>query len=645
MFDLMRSPVTIGRLQLPNRVAMPAMGVNLSRLGGGVSDDIIAYYEARARGGVGLLISEVTRVVDGAGASEPCQLAARGPADVPDLQRLVDAIHKYDTKLFIQLQHPGGQASSAVTGVPSVAPSVVPFLVDAGLLDRSVRELGEGECGELAKAFVGGAVVAQMAGADGVELHGAHGYLINQFLSPAMNLRTDAYGGDFAGRMRFALEIVRGIRDKCGRCFPISFRLNAEEALPNGITPDAAADIAAELERAGVDAINVSCLSIGCIEPGTYPQGWKRHYAAAVKKRVKIPVIAVCNIKDPETGEGLLADGVCDVIGVARGHLADPEWCDKAFSGRAAEIRRCIGCLVCFEEICKLRRVRCAVNPLTGREREFASPRRNGAGRPIAVVGGGPAGMEAALVLRERGFKPVIFEEGDRLGGTLNVADKGYGKDIITRYVDSLQTQIERAGIEVRYREKATADTVRRMEAAGVFVACGGAPFKPPVKGIDGANVCGAEEVLTGKVRPAGAVAVIGSGMTGLETAEMLAANGCELTIVEMLDALGPGVYPSVREDVMSRITPHQPRLFIGHRLEEIGPREVRLERVADQGKVTVAVDRVVLAMGVRPRREVIDSFAGVSCPVRIIGDAARCARILEATQDAHAKAFTFRPS
>ncbi|MCL2624300.1 MAG: FAD-dependent oxidoreductase, partial [Planctomycetaceae bacterium] len=489
------------------------MGVNLSALGGGVSDDIIAFYEARARGGVGLIISELTRVVDGAGAGEPCQLAARSFKDVPDLQRLVNAIHKYDTKLFLQLQHPGLMGSIAVTGEKLVAPSVFPGM------EEVVRELSTDECDELVQAFVTGAQVAQMAGADGVELHAAHGYLINQFLSPAFNHRSDKYGVGFEGRMRFAVDILHGIKNKCGRHFPVSVRINAHENIPGltgGIDLDEAKKIAAELERAGADAINVSCLSIGCIEPGTYAQGWKKDMVAAIKSAVKIPVIAVCHIKEPETGERLLTEGVCDFIGVGRGHLADPQWCNKAFERREGEIRRCIGCIACFDEICKLHRVKCAVNPVTGREREFASPNRNGNGKTVAIVGGGPAGIQAALVLKDRHFVPVIFEEKTRLGGSLDIADKGFGKTFITKYVDSLITQVEREGIEIRYGEKATVERIRELNPCGIFVACGASAFKPPVEGIDSDHVCTAEDVLMGKVKPTGAVAVIGSGMTGL---------------------------------------------------------------------------------------------------------------------------------
>ena len=634
-YKKMKSPIIIGSLHIDNRVVMPAMGVNLSARDGGVSDDIISFYEARAAGGVGLIISEVTRVTDGAGASEPCQLAARGYKDVPDLQRLMDAVHKYKTKFFIQLQHPGMMASPSVTGVPSVAPSQLP--------NESLHVLSTEECEALVQAFITGAHVAQVAGADGVELHGAHGYLINQFLSPAINHRNDKYGGNFEGRMRFVVEIIEGIRSRCGTHFPISVRINAEEMFIDGIVIDEAKKIAMRLEQTGADAINVSCLSNGCIEPGTYEQGWKRYMAEAIKKVVDIPVIAVCNIKEPEMGEKLLNEGVCDMIGVGRGHLADPEWCNKAFEGYRDEIRLCIGCLACFDEICKLRRIKCAVNPITGREREYAHPDKDGNSRTVAVIGGGPAGIEAALTLKERNFSPVIFEEETRLGGALNVADKGYSKTIITKYTNSLIAQVKRAGIEVRCGEKATIEKIQALNPCGIFVAVGGYPFRPPVDGIECKHVCTAEEVLSGKIKPTGAVTVIGSGMTGLEVAEMLLKAGCNLTLVEMQNAVGVGMYHSIVEDAMGRIVPHSPRILTGHRLEQITTKKIVLKRLSDNELVETDADWVVLAAGVKPRQDIADKFRTVFPLVRIVGDAHKCGRILEATQDAHAQAFVFK--
>lgn len=638
-YDTMKSPVFIGQVKIANRVVMPAMGVNLSSPAGGVSDDIIAFYEARARGGVGLIISEITRISDGEGIGEPCQLAARGIGDIPDLQRLMDAIHKYPTKLFIQLQHPGIMASPALIGRQAVSASSI-----EGWPGSPGRCLETNECESLVEAFIRGAEVARQAGADGVELHAAHGYLINQFLSPAFNLRTDKWGGDFEGRMRFVTEIIKGIKNRCDQSFPISVRINAEEAIPNGIRLEESARIAIALEDAGADAINVSCYSKGCIDPGSYPQGWKKYMAEAIKKVVSIPVISVCNIKEPEIGEQLLQEGVCDLIGVGRGHLADPEWCKKSFEGRKEEIRLCIGCMTCFEEICKPHRVKCAVNPVTGREREYSAPQKNGEGRKVVVVGGGPAGIEAALVLKERNFKPVIFEEKKRLGGALNIADKGYGKMIMTKYTDSLITQIKKAGIEVRYDEVATVEKIKALDPCGIFVACGGHPVKPPIPGIDHDHVCTAEEVLLGQTKPKGSVAVIGSGMTGLEASEILASSGCHLTIVEMVESLGPGMYPPLVENLMERIMPHSPKIFTMHRLEQIDDSGITIKNLPEKEPLFLPVDWVVLAVGGQPRAEVVDNIRSSFSNVRIIGDAVKCGRILEATQDAHAKAFVFEP-
>jgi NADPH-dependent 2,4-dienoyl-CoA reductase/sulfur reductase-like enzyme len=457
-----------------------------------------------------------------------------------------------------------------------------------------------------------------------------------------MNFRADKYGGSLENRVRFSAEIIAGIREKCGKGFPVSVRINAEEALPGGIGLDEAARIAAALETAGADVINVSCYNEGCVEPGTYEQGWKKYMAVAIKKAVRIPVIAVCNIKEPSIAEELLAKGICDLVGVGRALLADADWCKKAFSGREDEIRKCIGCLACFGEICKMRRIKCAVNPLTGRECEFGRPAINGAGRVVAVVGGGPAGIEAALTLKERGFAPVLFDSGERLGGTLNTADKGYGKEKITRYTDSLIAQVRKAGVTVRLGEEATVEIVKTLDPVGVFVACGAEPIIPPIPGVDGENVVTAEDVLLGKVKLSGSAIVVGSGMTGLETAEVLAMKGCDITLVEMLNEVGPGMYWGVVSDVMSRIKAHNPKILTGHKLTRVTPEGVELTRLADNETVRAQADYIVLAMGVKPRRPVVHVFSEAFDNVYVVGDAAKGGRILEATQDARGKAFAF---
>ena len=647
MFPRLFSPVRIGGLELKNRVVMTAMGVNLAAAGGGTNDDVTAFYEARARGGVGLIISGVCRIMDGAGASEPCQLAARNPGDVQGLTRLTDTVHKYGAKMFIQLQHPGRQASFSVGGEQSVSASAItnPFT------GETPRALSISEIRQIQDAFVKGARLAQMAGVDGIELHGAHGYLINSFLSPYLNLREDDYGGSFENRMRFLLEILAGIRAECGKNFVVGVRLSAEEFLGDrGNDLAASCRISVELEKAGVNFLDISSTIpdspkfTACIEPGTIEQGWKKYMAAEIKKHVKIPVIAVANIKEPAVAEAILEEGCCDLVGVARGHLADPYWCKKAKAGKAEIICKCIGCLVCFDEIEHARHVKCSVNPITGREREFSNLIEDGAGRAVAVVGGGPAGLTAAIVLQQRGFRVVLFDPSRRLGGTLNVADKGFSREKITRYVDSMIAQVEEIGVELRLGEEATVEKVRALSPCGVFIACGARPFVPSVPGIDGKNVVIAEDVLSGRAEFKGECVIIGSGMTGLEVAEVVMRAGNKTTLVDMTPDIGAGANIIVIMDIKERMACYDPVCLPSHRLLKVAGNGVELECMQNSESVFLTADTVILAMGIRPNTGVVDRFKSAFPDALVMGDAVRGGRIVDATQDAYGQAFVFEP-
>jgi len=652
MYKKLFSPVQIGRVEVKNRVAMTSMGVNLAMAGGGVNDDIIAFYEGRARGGVGLIVSGICRVMDGAGAGESCQLAARNPEDLQGLGRLIDTIHKYSTKMFLQLHHPG--RNYALGDEQPVAASAVQH-PQTGRTPRALTAL---EIEQIAQAFVNGAGLAQMAGADGVELHGAHGYLINSFLSPYLNRRDDSYGGSFENRMRFLLEIIAGIRAHCGKDFPLGVRLSAEEFLGDkGNDLAATCRIAEKLEAAGVDFLDISSTipdgeMIGaCIEPGTWEQGWKKYMAREIKKHVTVPVIAVANIKEPDVAEAILQEGCCDLVGVARAHLADPAWCNKAKAGKVETISKCIGCLVCFDEIEHGRHVKCSVSPTTGREREFAHPARNGAGRTVVVVGAGPAGFTAAMVLQERGFRPVVFDPSPRLGGSLNTAI-GARKSVglhhrqlkITRLVDSMIARVKEQGIEVRLGEEATIEKVKALSPCGVFLACGAQPFKPPIPGIDRENVVTAEDVLVGRAEAKGDCVIIGAGMTGLETAEDVLAAGHKTTIADMLPEIGVGAEIVVILDLKQRLAPYAPTYLPGHKLSAITPEGVDLEPVEGGSSVFVPANTVILAMGVRPRNDFVEYIEAAFPDRRVMGDAVRGGRIIDATQDAYGQAFVFEP-
>lgn len=635
----------IGTLELKNRVVMPAMGTGFAASTGEASDEIIKYYEARAKGGCGLIITEITRVDDETGIGMSNQLSATDGKHIPRLTKLADAVHRYDTKIFLQLHHPGRQTPGKLLhGKQIVAPSPI----TCSVIGEQPRELTTEECDAMVKKFVIAANIAKAAGIDGVELHAAHGYLINQFLSPTTNKRTDKYGGDFVNRLRFLTDIILGIRFTCGPNYPVSVRISGDEFVEGGLKIEDSVKIARYLESIGVHAINVSCgtyeSGYSIIEPYSFEEGWKKHLAKAIKENVKIPVIAVNNIKHPEVAENLLEEGVCDFVGIARGQLVDPEWSNKAKYGQEKFLRKCIGCLYCFKVANTGRAVQCTVNPCVGREIEYSDANlvKDGNGRTVAVIGGGPGGMQAAVTLARRNFKVVLFEKSDALGGTLNIGDKPPHKQLITELVDTQKAEVEAAGVEVRLNTAPTVDMVKALNPYGVIMAVGGEPIRPDVPGIDSENVYSAEDILAGKVKLAGKnIAVIGGGVTGLETAEILGSNN-KVTVIEMMNDVGTSLYASVRGTLLTRLKKHGVQLLTGHGLCGIDKDHITTMLTKSAFTEEVKADAVVIAIGVRSRKKLVEEFEAAFDKVTSVGDAQKPGLIGDAIREANDKAFVF---
>jgi len=645
-YNLLFSKGKIGRIALKNRAVMTPMISGIAELSGEASDQLIRYYEERAKGGTGLIIIEACAVDDKYGLAVNNQLILAGTKYIKKLDKLTEAIHRHNAKVFLQLYHGGNMSDPAITGHQNVSASNV-----ASYPGREPRPLEVGEIKELVQKFVKAAVLAKNADFDGVEVHAAHGYLLAQFLSRYYNKRTDEYGGSFENRIRFLDEVVRGIRAAVGPDFALTVRFSGDEMTQQlsaeHMTLEDGVNIAKYLEATGVvDALNVSNgnafnPNANC-DPYSYQPGWKKHIAKTIKDAVSLPIIATNTIKTPDFAEQTLQEGICDFVGLGRQHLADPEFMNKAKQGREKEIRSCIGCMYCRETMGQGWTIRCAINPRLSSELVYSDLMRNGGGRPVVVVVAGPGGMEAAQVLARRGFKVTLLEKENKVGGTLNLADKPPFKGNITGLMETMKTEIEKAGVEVNLNIVATPEVVRKINPIGVFLACGAESIVPSMPGVDLPHVYTAEKVIKGNINLQGLVAVIGTGMTGLETAEILADKGSKIIMVEMLPSVGPGLFPVILRDIIGRINKHNPVIYANHKLTAIGQDSIMLANMENSAEVRVATDHVVLSLGVAPRSGLVEAFEKLNNNVIPIGDASKAGRLYHALKDGFTKAWAF---
>jgi NADPH-dependent 2,4-dienoyl-CoA reductase/sulfur reductase-like enzyme len=483
-----------------------------------------------------------------------------------------------------------------------------------------------------------------MAGMDGVELHGAHGYLINQFMSPKTNKRSDEYGGSFEARMRFAKEIVEGIRKQCGRDYPVIIRLSVDEFVDGGIGIAEGVRIAKYMEMTGVDAINVSCGTYDSIrtfiEPITFQQGWRVYLSEAVKKHVKIPVISVGVIREPDFAERIIKEEKTDFVAIGRGLIADPQWCNKAFAGKDADIRKCISCLYCMDRVGARSHIGCAINASAGREIEFKELDRTGNQRKVVIVGGGPAGMEAARILALRNFKVVLFEKESSLGGQLNYGNRPRGKDKLNWLVQYLTNQLKNLKVDVRLGWEATANAIKKEKPYAVYVATGSQPILPAIDGINGKNVCVVQDALIkASSFKSKTVAVIGGGMTGCETAEFLASHGAKVYVIEMLPDISTGAGFVDKMDIVIRLNDAKVEIFTEHQLLLIKANSIIIKRINGKKQSELKVDKVILALGVKADRQLYDKIKLNFDKVLLLGDAVSPRRIANAVQEGFEKA------
>jgi 2,4-dienoyl-CoA reductase-like NADH-dependent reductase (Old Yellow Enzyme family)/thioredoxin reductase len=639
LYPTVFQPCRIGSLTLKNRLAMSQMTMNYATEEGLVTDKLIAYYRERAKGGVGLILVEGTYFTpEGKGYVRQIGLASQ--EHVEGLKRLTDAVHelKNDTRIFLQIHHAGGRASSKITGLQPVAPSAIPPYPGA----ETPRALTREEIAGLIEAHVEAASRAKEAGFDGVDIHCAHGYLVPSFFSPMTNHRTDEYGGDLTGRTRFLLETIRGIRKRLGREYPLTIKISGDEYIEGGLGVRDMIDIARLAQDAGIDGLVVSAGTVGGkkIEDlneahkvmRTLPMmtrlGCLVPIAAEFKKALHIPVITVGRVNSAALAEEILSQGKADIVAIGRPLLADPELPNKAAEGREEEIRPCIACNEgCYKRIFQQLDIRCSVNPTLGNESEATVPKAAPAKR-IVVVGAGPAGMEAAYRARERGHDVTLIEKGAHLGGQLLLASVPSGRNEIERFTNYMEGCLNRNGVKVMLNAEVSPSDIRTFQPDLVILATGAQPCMLAIPGLPAARGVTAWDVLSGKPMTKGSCLVVGAGLVGCETADLLSDRGDMVTLVEMLPETACDADKDTKTYFDIRFQDKGVKVYTGATLIRMEDRQAIIRRGLEE--IPIEAETVVFSVGAKPDDLLYEELISMGVDVIKAGDCVKPRRILD---------------
>ncbi|MEW6350749.1 MAG: FAD-dependent oxidoreductase [Thermodesulfobacteriota bacterium] len=658
MIKKLLEPIKVGRMSLRNRVVMTAMHLNYTPTGE-VTDQFVDFYRARSKGGVGLII------IGGAGISpEACGLDAmlsiQDDRFVPGLTRVVNAIRTEGAASAVQLYHAGAYSFCAMKGIPTLAPSEY----ETYFTRQKTKAMTVEDIARVLDEYAAAAKRAKAAGFDAIEVIASAGYLICQFLSPKTNRREDEYGGPIENRMRFGLEVVERVRKEIGPETALIVRVAGNDFVPGCHTNTEAKLFAAAVEKAGADCVNVTGGWHESRIPQIsmdLPQAGYAYLAAGIKQHVRVPVVACNRINDPFVAEEILAEGMADLVGVARGHIADPEFVNKTAAGKTAEIRRCIACNQrCFDAVFQMVPVGCVVNPRAGKEASTeilpaATPKK------ILVAGAGPSGCEFAAVAVDRGHKVMVCEKESHIGGQIAWAADATHKRDFHYIIEYYEGVLKNRGVDLRLGVPVTPELVRAEQPDLVVVATGAAPFKPPVPAMDLPHVVQAWDVLKGRKHTGTNVVIVGGGSVGLETALFLASKGTisphqlyfltlhhaesqemleqlvttgvkKVTVIEMAHRMGQDIGMSTRWILLKDLRTRGVSLITGAKMKDITPESI-VYTDAQGEEIAIPCDTVVLAMGSRPEASLADALKDTGVEVLKIGDANKVGRIGEAVE------------
>lgn len=634
-YEHLLSPIKIGETTVKNRIFMPPLSTNLADKGY-VTDELVEHYKARAKGGVGLFVTEVV-TVEPTYCYLPGDMCIYDDSFIPGWKKLADGVHEYGAKILPQLFHPAHMAFP-LPGTPRL---IAPSNVGPYYAREAPRAVTKEELKVIIRQFGEAAKRAQIAGADGVEIHAAHAHgLLGGFLSPLYNKRTDEYGGDIDHRLRLTLEVIEEVRRVCGKNFIIDVRISGSEYTDGGLNLNDMIYVAKQLEKAGVDFLHVSggttiARGSSIPAPGT-PMGSHAATAAEIKKYVSIPVATVGRITEPWIAEELIANGKADICMIGRANLCDPEFANKVAAEKADDIRPCIGCLRCLNGIMFGKRVACTVNPSFELENEDtlapAAEKKN-----VLVIGSGPAGMEAAFVAAKRGHHVVLCEKDAELGGLMRIAAVPIAKQDLTRLIQYMARRLEGAGVEVRLN--CTVDkAMLEGEFKGWEVIAGAGAQPIVVPAFTGFKQwMTADDVLAGRAFPGRRIVVIGGGSVGCETADYLAPlvndlypRNREITLLEMAPGVMAGESGPGRSLLVQRMMAKGVQMICGAKVEKVDESSIWYTKDGQQHCIADA-DTLVLAMGYKADPALEEMLKAAGASYHLIGDAAKVGTIKDA--------------
>jgi mycofactocin system FadH/OYE family oxidoreductase 2 len=643
VFEHLLSPLRVGRLALPNRVLITAHATNFVDADGLPDARAVHYYAERARGGVGLMVTGASSVHSSSPRVRGV-VDAHAPRAVEAWRAIADAVHEAGGRILVMLTHMG-----RVGRMPDLRPLVAPSpLIDGNFHQAVPHALGVREIAEIVGAFAEAALRVRASGMDGVELQGAHGYLIAQFLSPLSNRRTDGYGGDLAGRLRFGLEVVDAVRRAVGRDYTLGMRVSADELVPGGIGLDESRAIVRRLTETGhLDFVDVSAgtdadlMSLAEHIPSMYfPPANLVHFAAAIKAVTALPVFCAGAIRDPAVAEAIVARGQADMVGMTRAHIADPHVVLKLRAGRPEDVRRCIGCMqACLEALANGLPIGCVYNPVTGHETERATLPPAPRPRRVVVVGGGPGGLEAARVAAQRGHRVLVLEASDRLGGQLHLAARLPQRESFLEIVAFLSRQTAKLGVEVRLGRRADVATIEAEGPDAVVVATGSQPELPD--GLPGApgHLVHVSEVVNGAARVGDRALVVDldGHLRGAGVADLLAGQGHRVRIASEQLYVGQGIDMKTLYPLQRRLREQGVELLPSTRFAgwDAG-RPILADVFTGATRLLADVDTVVWAAPGRAADDLVEPLRAVGMEVHPVGDCVAPRRVEHAVHEAH---------